>query len=548
MKNTKNNFITIGITLFGVFLFSLSCQKDDVMEDIIIELKPVEQAFKTKLVTSTEIPSIMDMIKSETKNIYPLNNSNSFANSTESGDNYGHLDLENNIETLDTLGNTNYSFKFTNINSNQLLIHNLIIHKDEDGNIDAPYVIKYTMTENFATEYYLGNKHFGEFTGTMSHYLLDAFFNNQSSLNSFSTNNEDTPTLDCPCDEATFSSGGNTNTSGSNSGSNTTGTPGSVTSITSSSSGGGGVTCYYLVVTTPCSCEGHTNPNACTCSTPPIVSRELLYCAYKRPSSARSESTDCETDANGLCPEDNGYVSVNTISGVGIFIENRIIDSNLDPCSKEILTNLENLETNDIANILNRFGSPTSIYDWEIKTGTPTNINNAAETNWAVDSNNNAIDNSYLTIIKTSYINQATKLAIARTILHESIHAYIISYIDDLAGGNIQGFSTEFPDLWNNFVSKKYGVPADNIENYQHQEMAENFINIIRDALAEYDNNQQDGTYYEHLAWGALMNTDAFERALAPGGYMNQSEQEAILIANNQEDTNGPLAKGTPCN
>jgi hypothetical protein len=78
--------------------------------------------------------------------------------------------------------------------------------------------------------------------------------------------------------------------------------------------------------------------------------------------------------------------------------------------------------------------------------------------------------------------------------------------------------------------------------------MAENFINIIRDALAEYDNNQLDGTYYEHLAWGALMHTDAVARALAPGGYMNQSEQEAIVIANNQEDTNGPLAKGTPCN
>lgn len=101
---------------------------------------------------------------------------------------------------------------------------------------------------------------------------------------------------------------------------------------------------------------------------------------------------------------------------------------------------------------------------------------------------------------------------------------------------------------WNNFISKKYGVPTNNIENYQHQEMAENFVSIIGDALAEYDNNQLDGTYYEHLAWGALMNTDAFYRALAPGGYLTQSEQEAIIIANNQEDTNGPEAKGTPCN
>ncbi len=43
------------------------------------------------------------------------------------------------------------------------------------------------------------------------------------------------------------------------------------------------------------------------------------------------------------------------------------------------------------------------------------------------------------------------------------------------------------------------------------------------------------------------MNTDAFSSALGPNGYMDQSEQEAILIANQQEDTNGTDAKGSLC-
>ncbi len=78
--------------------------------------------------------------------------------------------------------------------------------------------------------------------------------------------------------------------------------------------------------------------------------------------------------------------------------------------------------------------------------------------------------------------------------------------------------------------------------------MASTFINVIGNALAEFDNNQQDDNYYEYLAWGALFNTNAWNQATGPNGYIDPfGEGEAIIIANNQEDNNGALAKGTPC-
>ena len=235
---------------------------------------------------------------------------------------------------------------------------------------------------------------------------------------------------------------------------------------------------------------------------------------------------------------------------ISLIIEDEIVDDNLDDCSKGILGELKTLQSNDIAEIIKRFGDLNAPYDWEIKTGTPTNSNNVFETDWVRDPNNNNISYQYLTIANASYVNQATKLAIARTILHEAIHAYMLSYYDDFLSdptANVSILQSDFSEIWNFLVARTYGTTVDNIEDAQHKQMAASFIEIMRDALAEYDNNQQDSTYYEYLAWGALFNTDAWISAQGSGGYIDFNEAEAIVIANNQEDTNGPAANGSPC-
>lgn len=244
--------------------------------------------------------------------------------------------------------------------------------------------------------------------------------------------------------------------------------------------------------------------------------------------------------------ENDGELSFNAL-----VIEEKIEDENLDPCSKGILDELKTLQQFDIAKVLSRFGDVDSTYDWEIKTGIPTESNNVFETDW-VRNNGVPTTYNYLTLVNPSYINSATDLAIARTVLHEAVHAYILSYIDDFLedpNTNQQIFQNNFANLWNYFVAKSNNIEVGDIEDAHHEEMAETFVYSIGDALAEYDNNQQNEDYYRYLAWGSLFETDAW--ATASSFYDHEVDPysviNAIIIANHQEDTNGLDAHGEPC-
>src|SRR5690606_18606770 len=114
-----------------------------------------------------------------------------------------------------------------------------------------------------------------------------------------------------------------------------------------------------------------------------------------------------------------------------LIIENNIDDSELDPCSKQILGELKGLGQNDIALVLAKLDNPVSLYNCKIKSQLPNNPLNLAETNWQQDGQNNAVSYSYLIKIKPTYPIQATRLGIAATLMHELIHSYFLSLIDD---------------------------------------------------------------------------------------------------------------------
>lgn len=154
--------------------------------------------------------------------------------------------------------------------------------------------------------------------------------------------------------------------------------------------------------------------------------------------------------------------------------------------------------------------------------------------------------NPYLTEIKSSYSNTATRLSIARTLVHEAIHAYILSYIDIAQQGGSSASYREFPELWNELVAKKYGDPntADGWNQYHHEEMARNYVTTIANALSVWDNNQNSSQYYADLAWGGLIETKIFNQT------SDLTTQDRIRIAesNKAEDLNNSDAQGNPCN
>jgi len=73
----------------------------------------------------------------------------------------------------------------------------------------------------------------------------------------------------------------------------------------------------------------------------------------------------------------------------------------------------------------------------------------------------------------------------------------------------------DFPGIYKYYT--KYGT------KFQHQQMANHYINVIADALADFDNNQHSYQFYKDISWVGLQSTD---------GWNNLSSSEKARINN----------------
>ncbi|WP_336066512.1 hypothetical protein [Mesoflavibacter sp. CH_XMU1404-2] len=106
-------------------------------------------------------------------------------------------------------------------------------------------------------------------------------------------------------------------------------------------------------------------------------------------------------------------------------------------------------------------------------------------------------------ILDSTYVSNATDLAIARTVIHELVHAYILyTYQTDIFSDLSQSYS---------HLLAESGVDQDP-NSAQHQLMVNLFINAIADSLANWDNYSiSNSVYYEYLSWsGGMTNTETF--------------------------------------
>ncbi|WP_166920723.1 hypothetical protein [Flavobacterium poyangense] len=178
-----------------------------------------------------------------------------------------------------------------------------------------------------------------------------------------------------------------------------------------------------------------------------------------------------------------------------------IMDARLDECLKKVLNDLKKTIASP-GNMVTNFTG-----DW-----------NATRYNWTVISDTKVGDKPFtgetsrlyneVTGVTTTFYNRAwpdaTDLSWARTILHESIHAYFVVYFRvDGVGAN-----TAYPHLVEEWNAKK------NIEVAHHEEMAISLVAQVRDALEIYGVSKGyrlDRQFYQDMAWGGLTETKAFK-------------------------------------
>lgn len=132
-------------------------------------------------------------------------------------------------------------------------------------------------------------------------------------------------------------------------------------------------------------------------------------------------------------------------------------------------------------------------------------------------------------------------LDVARTLIHEMIHATMYRWMLIAAetgalepeGGMtqqqlvnyIENLKDNFPGLYDYYVAR-------NFDDWEHEQMAAHFRDIIEDALKEYDSSYPDEVY-EALAWEGLKNTSTWNN-------LTPQEQAAIEATKQNFHNNNP--------
>ena len=127
--------------------------------------------------------------------------------------------------------------------------------------------------------------------------------------------------------------------------------------------------------------------------------------------------------------------------------------------------------------------------------------------------------------------NINTVLTIARTILHEGIHARLREFASR-EGSN----ETSFPGVYDYF--RNYG------KNWDHQQMASHYRNTIAKGLKQFDNGQHSDAFYNALAWEGLseikdLNGNQDKIYTEAWKELSTNEQQEILNTISYEKQNG---------
>ncbi|MFJ1263007.1 SprT-like domain-containing protein [Capnocytophaga canis] len=232
-------------------------------------------------------------------------------------------------------------------------------------------------------------------------------------------------------------------------------------------------------------------------------------------------------------------------------IEDEIIDNLTNPCAKRILNqmrsdtgriNIANLMTPEIKRQHNFSQMIIDLFEKSSQThltftnGTTKNGANGSTKGTTITLNNN-------------YLQTATQLAIARTIIHEMVHAYLeFMYKKPLENG------FTFKEAMEKYA-KDRGMDVES-ENFHHEFMGQ-YVEAMAVSLQQWD--IQYGTrrdlgfeYYKALSFGGLFQvdvngkivteTDSFKELIPE---LQDRQDIADKILNEQNNTRN--AKGTKC-
>lgn len=229
-------------------------------------------------------------------------------------------------------------------------------------------------------------------------------------------------------------------------------------------------------------------------------------------------------------------------------IEDKIISSKLAPCPQKVLDKLKKSTDLDIATLFTAFGASTkfniTMISEEIKADKNGNVAIATtERTTGLPAYN------YTIKITTDYTD-GTELFKATAIVHEMIHAYFISLVDNPSRDREFGLFQDYPLLFQTWVNRKYPGSTD---LKQHEEMAKTYVNSIGLLLQEFQTGMPVNTgipdqRYTDLAWHGLEKTTIYQK-IFPLGSAERIRIQNVFGAEASGRTVGNIAPiGKKCN
>lgn len=194
-------------------------------------------------------------------------------------------------------------------------------------------------------------------------------------------------------------------------------------------------------------------------------------------------------------------ISAPTPEAIAAAIQKQIYADKLPSCLKNILNDLIKIDTGP-GNMINKFSGndPSFNYNWTMGEGS-NNYNVAGNTLISTYNPTTGISSTF----DIKQFPNATELSWAKTILHESVHAYLITYFNQ----NEPGFKADYPVLFQKFMETKLWNAN------HHEEIAQSIMKSFGEALESYGISKGyklDKQFYQDMAWGGLENTDAFKK------------------------------------